>query len=72
MSWELSERVSMRTFARICGGLYVLYRLASVLANALGHIGLGSVQEVYDAIATDPSTGPPGYSASRHRGEPPR
>ena len=40
--------------ARITGGLYLAFILASVLATLLGHIGLGTAQQVYQAIATNP------------------
>ena len=56
MSFELTDRFSLRTFARITGGLYVLYMAASVLANGLGHIGLGDPKQVYGAITTNPSS----------------
>ena len=39
--------------ARITGGLYVAYILASVLATALGQIGLGTAPQVYQAIVTN-------------------
>jgi hypothetical protein len=39
--------------ARITGGFYLAYILASVLANALGHIGLGTTQQVYQVILTN-------------------
>ena len=39
--------------ARITGGLYVAYILASVLATMLGQIGLGAAPQVYQAIATN-------------------
>jgi hypothetical protein len=39
--------------ARITGGFYVTYILASVLAQALGEIGFGNDQQVYQAIVTD-------------------
>ena len=39
--------------ARIAGGFYLAFILASVLASTLGHIGLGTAQQVYQAIATD-------------------
>ena len=42
--------------ARIAGGCYLAFILTSVLADRLGHIGLGSAQEVYQAVATDPSS----------------
>jgi hypothetical protein len=42
-----------RKLARITGGLYAAYIVASVLATALGQIGLGSAPQVYQAIATN-------------------
>jgi len=39
--------------ARITGGFYLGFILASVLADRLGHIGLGEAQHVYQAIVTD-------------------
>jgi hypothetical protein len=39
--------------ARITGGFYLAFILASVLANTLGHIGLGTAQQVYQAIVTN-------------------
>src|SRR5665647_1869572 len=39
--------------ARIAGGFYLAFILASVLASTLGHIGLGTAQQVYQAIATN-------------------
>jgi len=39
--------------ARIAGGSYLAFILASVLASTLGHIGLGTAQQVYQSIATD-------------------
>jgi hypothetical protein len=39
--------------ARIAGGFYLAFILASVLADALGHIGLGDAEQVYQAIATN-------------------
>ena len=38
--------------ARITGGLYLAYILASVLATMLGQIGLGAAPQVYQAIVT--------------------
>ena len=38
--------------ARLTGGLYVAYILASMLATALGQIGLGTPPQVYQAILT--------------------
>ena len=39
--------------ARIAGGLYLVYILAMVLADVLGHIGRGTSEQVYQAIATN-------------------
>jgi Domain of unknown function (DUF4386) len=39
--------------ARITGGLYLAYIVASVLATALGQIGLGAAPQVYQAIVTN-------------------
>nr|WP_275588549.1 DUF4386 domain-containing protein [Microlunatus panaciterrae] len=36
--------------ARLAGGFYLGFILSSVLADALGHIGMGSVDDVYRAI----------------------
>ena len=38
--------------ARIAGGFYLAFVLASVLAGALGHIGMGGAEQVYQAIVT--------------------
>ena len=39
--------------ARITGGVYVAYILASILATMLGQIGLGTPPQVYQAIVTN-------------------
>ena len=39
--------------ARITGGFYLAYIVASVLATALGQIGLGAAPQVYQAIITN-------------------
>ena len=39
--------------ARIAGGFYLAYFVASVLASALGHIGPGDAPPVYQAIVTN-------------------
>jgi len=41
------------TLARVTGGIYVAYILASVLADVLGHIGVSDPRQVYDAIVTN-------------------
>ena len=39
--------------ARITGGCYLGFILASIVAGALGHIGTGEAQQVYETIITD-------------------
>jgi len=39
--------------ARITGGFYLAFILASVLASTLGHIGLSGAEQVYQAIVTN-------------------
>lgn len=41
------------TVARVTGGLYVTYILASVLATVVAQIGLGGSQQVYQAMVTN-------------------
>ena len=53
MSFEITDRVSAGTVARMTGGLYLAFIVTSVLADALGHIGLGSAQQIYVSISTD-------------------
>lgn len=53
MSFEITDRISRSTLARITGGVYLLFIATSVLADALGHIGLGNAQQVYGSLATD-------------------
>ena len=53
MSPYVTDHVAQDKVARITGGLYLAYILASVLANALGHIGLGTAQQVSQAIVTN-------------------
>jgi len=45
--------VAQDKVARITGGLYLGFILASVLADALGQIGQGDAQQVYRAITTN-------------------
>lgn len=53
MSFEITDRVTPHTLARVTGCLYLAFMVASVVANALGHIGLGDTQQVYGSITTD-------------------
>jgi hypothetical protein len=47
------EPLSRGKVARITGGVFVAYIVASVLATMLGQIGLGDAQQVYQAIVTN-------------------
>ena len=47
------DQMALGRLARITGAFYLVYILASVVANALGHIGLGTAPQVYDAILTN-------------------
>jgi Domain of unknown function (DUF4386) len=53
MSPNITDHLAPEKVARIAGGFYLAYILASVLADALGHIGLGTAQQVYQVIVTD-------------------
>ena len=47
------EELAPIKVARITGGLYLAYILASVLATMLGQIGFGTAPQVYQAIVTN-------------------
>ena len=49
MSSSITERLTQNGVARITGGCYLGFILASVLADQLGHIGLGEPQQIYQA-----------------------
>jgi hypothetical protein len=53
VSPSISDHLAPGKVARITGGFYVAYILASVLATMLGQIGLGDAQQVYGAITTN-------------------
>ncbi len=50
---NMTDHPTVDRLARITGGLYLGYMLAAVLADALGHIGLGNPEQVYQAIGTN-------------------
>lgn len=54
MSSSIFDRVARSTVARITGGVYLTYILTMILADVLGHIGRGTVEQVYRAILADP------------------
>jgi hypothetical protein len=53
MSPNITDHLGQDKVARITGGFYLGFILASVLADMLGHIGLGTAQQVYLAIVTN-------------------
>lgn len=53
MSYQIIDSISPRKIARITGGLYLGFIVASVLADLLGHIGVGDAEAVYQTIITD-------------------
>ena len=56
MASDFTDHTARVRLARLTGGLYLAYIAASILADKLGHIGLGSVQQVYEAsLASGPS-----------------
>jgi len=56
MSFNLTAQPAQDKVARITGGFYLGFIVASVLAGTLGHIGLGTAQQVYQAIVTNTSS----------------
>jgi hypothetical protein len=46
----------MNKVGRIAGGFYLVYVLAMVLADVLGHIGRGTAEQVYQVIVTNPGS----------------
>src|SRR5665811_518643 len=53
MSPNITDHLAQGKVARITGGFYLAYFLASVLASVLGHIGPGDAPPVYQAIVTN-------------------
>lgn len=56
MSSEITDRLTRPTLARITGGLYLAYMVASVLADAQGNIGLGNAQQILDSMTGSPQS----------------
>jgi len=50
------DDMAPRTVARLAGGLYLAFVLASALAGVVGHIGTGGTDQVYESIVTSPSS----------------
>lgn len=53
MSHMALDRPTIGRVARFTGGIYLVYILATVLADLLGSIGIGEVQQAYTAITTN-------------------
>jgi len=53
MSHGINDHVTQDKVARITGGLYLGFILASVIADVLGHIGISDAEQVYQAIVTN-------------------
>jgi hypothetical protein len=47
------DHLALNKVARVTGGFYLVYILAMVLADVLGHIGRGTSEQVYQAIVTN-------------------
>lgn len=54
MSVGIVDDLAPRTVARLAGGFYLAFVLASVLAGLVGHIGMGGTEQVYESIVTNP------------------
>jgi hypothetical protein len=54
MSSSVAIHLTRKKMARITGGLYLAFILASVLADMIGHIGIGEVEQAYEVLATNP------------------
>jgi hypothetical protein len=50
---NITNDLALGKVARITGGFYLAYILASVLATMVGQIGLGDAQQVHQAIVTN-------------------
>jgi hypothetical protein len=49
---SITDHLAQDRMARITGGFYLVYIVAMVLADTLGHIGRGTAEQVYQAIAS--------------------
>ena len=56
MSFNLTAQPAQDKVARITGGFYLGFIVASVLTGTLGHIGMGTAQQVYQGIVTNTSS----------------
>ncbi len=51
MSYSATSQLPRKKMARITGGLYLAFILASVLADLIGHIGIADVEQAYEVLA---------------------
>lgn len=56
MSHFRTDHVAIAGRARLAGGLYLAYLLVTVLGDVVGHIGMGSPEQVWRTITSSPST----------------
>ena len=50
---SVTDQLAADKIARVAGGFYLAFILASILADVLGHIGLGESPQIYQAITTN-------------------
>lgn len=55
MALNIIDHRAQNMVARVAGGCYLVYILAMVLADMLGHIGRGDAQQIYQSIITNAS-----------------
>ena len=56
VSHRITSHLAAGRLARITGAFYLAFILTSVLADRLGHIGLGSARQIYESVVADPSS----------------
>jgi len=54
MSSKITGSLPRGKMARITGGLYLAFILATVLADLVGHIGIAEADQAYDVLSTNP------------------
>ncbi|HET6475015.1 MAG TPA: DUF4386 domain-containing protein [Thermoleophilia bacterium] len=54
MNYSATSQLPRKKMARLTGGLYLAFILASVLADLIGHVGIADVEQAYDVLANHP------------------
>ena len=54
MSSNVTIKLPRQKIARITGGLYLAFILAMIVADTVGHIGAGEVDQAYAVLTADP------------------